>query len=98
MLFKGKATWIEILDFCVFIEAICCQGNILHSFWNINLATPNPRARLVHYVAYVLTNKHATNAINEPNRPWTIQQLNKKLVHVYLFINKPSLNVSFKLV
>ena len=52
---------------CVFIEAICCQGNILHSFWNINLATPNPRARPVHYIASVLTDKHATNAINEPN-------------------------------
>ena len=40
----------------------------------------------------------ATKAVNEPSWSWiTLTRPDKKLVYVYLFINKPSLSLSFSL-
>ena len=58
---KGKAAWIEARDVCVVFIATCFQSNIFQSLRNFHLATPNPRASPIRYIAYVLTYGQATN-------------------------------------
>jgi len=58
---KSIAAWIEARYSRVIFKAICFQSKIFQSWWNIYLATPNPRARMIGHVANVLTYGHATH-------------------------------------
>jgi len=58
---KSIAAWIEDRYFCVIFKAICFQSKIFQSRWNIYLATPNPRARMIGHVANVFTYGHAAH-------------------------------------
>ena len=49
------------------------------------------------YWMWILTNP--SSAVNEPSQTWTTRaRLDKKLIHVCLLINKPSLSLSFRLI
>ena len=52
---KGIAAWIEVPDVYVVIYAIGFHSNIFQSSRNIQLVTPNPRARPVDYITFAFT-------------------------------------------
>jgi hypothetical protein len=56
---KSIAAWVEARYSLVIIKTNCFQSKIFQSWWNLYLATPNPRARMIGHIANVLTYGHA---------------------------------------
>ena len=96
---ESKTQLLSKSWFWVEPNAIFLQLFLICAFSAPKSANKRTLIRYIYCILKSSTTYVSIRAVNEPSRSWvTRTQLDKKLIHVCLFINKPSLSLSFRLV
>ena len=94
-----KCSFYQKVAFWAEPNAIFLKLFLICAFSTPKSANKRTLIRYIYCILKSSTTYVSIRAVNEPSRSWvTRTQLDKKLIHVCLFINKPSLSLSFRLV